>query len=89
MAKLDEARVDLFYEKLTGKKPDRRGGRDVAKRDLAQKIVYVEEACRSVLSIIGEIERAAPEERELVAKLLSQLRSEFKFLDTLRDSRGL
>jgi hypothetical protein len=54
MAKLDEKRVDLFYEKLTGKKPDRRGGWDVGRRDLAQKIVYIEEACRPVLSIIGE-----------------------------------
>ena len=81
--------MDLFYEKLTGKKPDRHGGWDVARRDLAQKIVYIEEACRSVLSIINEIERVKPDEPETVAKLVSQLRSEFRFLDTLQDTRGL
>jgi hypothetical protein len=73
----------------TGKKPDRDGGCDVARRDLAQKIAYIEEACRSVLSIINEIERVKPDEPETVPKLVSQLRSEFRFLDTLQDARGL
>ena len=88
MAKLDEQRVALFYEKLTGKKPDR-GHWDVARRDLAQKIVYIEEACRSVLAIMSEIERAAPDEPEAMAQLLANLRTEFRFLDTLQDNRGL
>ena len=37
MAKLDHKRVDLFYEKLTGEKPDRRGSWKIEQRNIAQK----------------------------------------------------
>ena len=37
MAKLDHKRVDLFYEKLTGEKPGRRGGWKIEQRNIAQK----------------------------------------------------
>lgn len=88
MAKLDEKRVDLFYERLTGQKSDHRGGWNIEKRNVAQKIVYIEEACRSVLSIIDNIERTSSDDPETVHKLVTELRAEFKFLDTLRDTRG-
>jgi hypothetical protein len=88
MATLDEKRVELFYEKLTGEKPDRRGGWKIEQHNIAQKIVYIEEACRSVLLIINSIEHASPDDRETVHKLVKELRAEFRFLDTLRDTRG-
>jgi len=89
MAKLDDKRVDFFYEKLTGEKPAR-GGWDIRQRDLAQKIVYIEEACKSVLSVIHEIEKASPDAEPLVIiEMVGRLRTEFRFLDTLRDTRGL
>ena len=60
MAKLDEQRVDLFYEKLTGEKSER-GRWNVERRNLAQKIVYIEQAGASVLSAIRDLEQAAPD----------------------------
>ncbi len=82
MAKLDDARVDAIYEKLTGSKPVR-GAWDVRKRNLAQKIVYIDEACKSVLAAIHDIEHAPPGAD--MEALEAALRTEFKFLDTLQD----
>lgn len=82
MAKLDEQRVELFYEKLTGSKPER-GRWNVERRNFAQKIVYIEEACRSVLAAISALEGAAPEAD--IGELERALRTEFKFLDTLQE----
>jgi hypothetical protein len=81
MAKIDEKRVELFYEKLTGKKPER-GNWNVERRNFAQKIVYIEQACNSVLAAIRDLEQASPDAdvRELERTLLT----EFKFLDTLQ-----
>ena len=54
MAKLDSQRVDPIYEKLTGHRSIHRSW-NVERRNLAQKIVYIEEACRAVLSAIADI----------------------------------
>jgi hypothetical protein len=47
-----EIRVALFYEKLANEKMARGRG-DTGNRDFAQKIVYVEDACKSVLEAIA------------------------------------
>jgi hypothetical protein len=82
MAKLDDKRVDVFYEKLTGEKPDR-GRWNVERRNFAQKIVYIEQACQSVLSAIRDLEQAGPDAD--INALERALRTEFKFLDTLQE----
>jgi hypothetical protein len=82
MAKLDEKRVERIYEKLTGRHMER-GAWNVEKRNLAQKIVYVDEACRAVIAAIAAIENASPEAD--VRELEQKLRTEFRFLDTLRE----
>ena len=82
MAKLDEKRVEAFYEKLTGKKPAF-GQWNVERRNFAQKIVYIEDACKSVLSAIRDLEQATIDDD--LAALEHALRTEFKFLDTLHE----
>jgi hypothetical protein len=82
MAKLDEQRVDFFYEKLTGEKPER-GRWSVERRNFAQKVVYIEQACASVLAAIRDLEHARPNAD--IRELERALRTEFKFLDTLRE----
>jgi hypothetical protein len=81
MPKLDEERVDFFYEKLTGKKPA--SGLNLERRNFAQKIVFIEDACRSVLSAIYGLEHAPPNAD--IAKLEQALRTELKLLDTLHE----
>jgi hypothetical protein len=82
MATIDQKRVDVFYEKLTGHKPTR-GQWNVERRNFAQKIVYIEQACNSVLTAIRDIENAAPDADQ--RELERALRTEFKFLDTLQE----
>ncbi|QOZ15934.1 hypothetical protein XI02_13810 [Bradyrhizobium sp. CCBAU 21365] len=60
-----------------------RGSWNVRKRDLAQNIVYIDEACRSVLDAIAAIEHAAPGAD--MPALEQALRTEFRFLNTLQD----
>jgi hypothetical protein len=77
----DEARVAVLYEKLTGQQMSR-GQWRIEQRDFAQKIVYVEDACKAVLEAIAELERCTdPEE---VANAVRELRTEFDFLNTLQ-----
>lgn len=78
--KLDNERVKRIYEKLTGHKMEQ-GSWNVERRNLAQKIVYVDEACRSALSAISDIENAEPGTD--MRALERALRTEFKFLETL------
>jgi hypothetical protein len=82
MAKLDSQRVDQIYEKLTGKQPTR-GSWNVERRNFAQKIVYIDEACRAVLSAIADIENAKPDAN--ISQLEKALRTEFGFLNTLQE----
>lgn len=82
MAKLDEKRVDFFYEKLTGKMPVF-GQWNVERRNFAQKIVHIEQACNSVLLAIRDLEHATPDAD--LSGLERALRTEFKFLDTLQE----
>jgi hypothetical protein len=59
-----------------------RGQWHIESRNLAQKIAYVETACRSVLAAIEELEKASdPTE---VKSALQALRTEFDFLNTLQ-----
>jgi hypothetical protein len=81
MAKLNSQRVDQIYEKLTGNQP--RGSWNVERRNFAQKIVYIEEACRAVLSAIADIENAKPGAD--ISQLEKALRTEFGFLNTLQE----
>ena len=76
----DEGRVAALYEKLTGE-PMTRGSWRIDQRNFAQKIVYVEEACRSVLAAIDNLEKMT--ERSAIEDAVRALKTEFKFLDTL------
>ena len=80
--KLDNERVDRIYEKLTGQRASH-GSWNVERRNFAQKIVYIDQACRSVLEAIAAIENAKPDAD--VRTLERTLRTEFKFLDTLQE----
>lgn len=82
MPKLDNDRVDAIYEKLTGR-PLVRGSWNVEKRNFAQKIVYIDEACRAVLDAIAAIESAPPGAD--MRQLEKALRTEFAFLNTLQE----
>jgi hypothetical protein len=77
----DDARVAALYEKLTGQ-PMTRGQWRIEKRDFAQKIVYVEDACKAVLEAIAELEKCT--DPEDVADAVRDLRTEFDFLNTLQ-----
>jgi aminoglycoside phosphotransferase (APT) family kinase protein len=79
----DEARVAALYEKLTGE-PMTRGRWRIEQRDFAQKIVYVEEACRSVLAAIQKLENTT--DRSAIANAVQELKTEFRFLDTLNET---
>ena len=76
----DEGRVAALYEKLTGE-PMTRGSWRIDQRNFAQKIVYVEEAFRSVLAAIDNLEKMT--ERSAIEDAVRALKTEFKFLDTL------
>ena len=80
--KLDNERVDRIYEKLTGQRPSH-GSWNVERRNLAQKIVYIDDACRAVMSTISDIENAKPDAD--IRALERALRTEFKFLNTLQE----
>ena len=82
MAKLDSQRVDQIYEKLTGHRPNK-GSWNIERRNFAQKIVYIDEACRAVLSAIADIENAKSVAD--IRKLEKALRTEFDFLNTLQE----
>jgi hypothetical protein len=82
MAKLDSQRVDQIYEKLTGRQSVR-GAWNIERRNFAQKIVYIDEACRAVLSAIADIENAKPDAD--ISQLEKALRTEFGFLNTLQE----
>jgi hypothetical protein len=82
MGQVDSKRVDQIYEKLTGKKPAR-GSWNVERRNFAQKIVYIDEACRAVLAAIADIENAKADAD--ISQLEKALRTEFKFLNTLQE----
>jgi hypothetical protein len=82
MARLDNQRVDKIYEKLTGRQSVG-GAWNIERRNLAQKIVYIDEACRAVLAAIADIESAKPDAD--IAKLEKALRTEFAFLNTLQE----
>lgn len=81
MPKPDPKRVDALYEKLTGRKPEV-GRYIVEKHSLAQKIVYIEDACKAVLECIEAIENAPPDAD--FVDLQRQLILEFRFLNTLQ-----
>lgn len=78
--KLDNERVNSIYQKLTGH-PVSRGSWNVERRNFAQKIVYIDVACRAVLEAISAIENA--QEGADISALERTVRTEFKFLDTL------
>jgi hypothetical protein len=82
MAKLDSQRVAQIYEKLTGRRPVH-GSWNIERRNFAQKIVYIDEACRAVLSAIADIENAKPDAD--ISQLEKALRTEFGFLNTLQE----
>jgi hypothetical protein len=81
MAALDNERVDRIYEKITERKASR-GEWNIERRNFAQKIVYVDDACRVVLSAIANIENATPGSD--MKELERVLRTEFKFFDTVQ-----
>lgn len=80
----DEARVALFYEKLTGR-PMKRGDWNIQQRDFAEKVVHVEEACRSTLAAIAKLESRT--ETQDVNAIVRELKTEFRFLEALKDER--
>ncbi len=59
---------------------------NVERRNFTQKIIHIEQACKSVLSATRDLEEAAPDAD--ISVLERALRTEFKFLDTLHRSVG-
>jgi hypothetical protein len=80
MAGQDSKRVDEIYKKLTGRN-SRPGEWKIERHAFAQKVVHVEEACKSVLEAIRKLDEA-PFDADL-GQIERDLRREFKFLGTL------
>ena len=78
---IDKAKLAALYEILTGK-PMARGAWDIGQRDFAQKILHIEEACRSTLEAIEDVRKCRPGG---AADAVKVLRTEFRFLGTLHD----
>ena len=77
-------RVDALYEKLHG--PIVRGSFNGTKRHQVQQIVYVEEACRSVIETIDRL--AASESPAEAEAAVEEFKSEFHFLRTLTNDKA-
>jgi len=77
---LDNARVERIYEKLTGKKMER-GAWNAERKNFAERMVHVDEACLSVIAAIAAIENAKPGDD--IHSLERALRTEFRFLQTI------
>ncbi|SEC70773.1 hypothetical protein [Bradyrhizobium erythrophlei] len=80
MAKQDSGRVDEIYKKLAGRNA-RPGEWKPERHAFAQKIVHIEDACKSVLEAIRKLDEA-PIDADL-GQIERDLRREFKFLETL------
>src|SRR6476619_5319796 len=81
--KPNDKRVDALYEKLHGTIV--RGSFNETKRHQVQQIVYVEEACRSVIEAIDQLAASeSPEEAETAAQ---EFKCEFDFLRTLTNDQ--
>jgi len=80
MAKQDNKRVEEIYKKLTGRNA-RPGEWSIERHAFAQKIVHVEDACKSVVEAIRKLDEA-PFDADL-GQIERDLRREFKFLGTL------
>jgi hypothetical protein len=78
--KLDEERVNLLYKRMAGEAPVR-GRWDPDIRRFAERVVYVEDACRSVIRAIGKLQTCSNEE---IAQAKRELELEFSFLNTLQ-----
>ena len=81
--KPDDKRVDVLYEKLHG--PIVRGSFNGTKRHQVQQIVYVEEACRSVIEAIDRL--AASESPKEADAAVQEFKYEFDFLRTLTNDK--
>jgi hypothetical protein len=78
---MDNARVELFYERLTGEKM-KHGSWKIDRKRLAERIVHIEEACRSTLDSIDAL-AAAPFGSD-TSELERVVKMEFRFLETLK-----
>ncbi|WLA68543.1 hypothetical protein [Bradyrhizobium diazoefficiens] len=82
MPKQDSKRVDEIYKKLTKQNRGTRPGEwSIERHAFAQKIVHVEDACKSVLEAIRKLDEA-PFDAD-IGQIERDLRREFKFLGTL------
>jgi hypothetical protein len=80
MAAQDKKRVDEIYKKLTGRN-SRPGEWSIERHAFAQKIVHVEDACKSVLEAIRKLDEADFDAD--LRQIERDLRREFQFLGTL------
>ena len=83
--KPNDKRVDALYEKLHG--PIVRGSFNGTKRHQVQQIVYVEEACRSVIETIDRL--AASESPAEAEAAVEEFKSEFHFLRIFKHVAGV
>jgi hypothetical protein len=85
--KPDDVRVNALYDNIN----DQVGEwlyTDGQVRHAVQQIIYVAEACESLVETIRQLEATDEyEDRERVQQLLFEMKSEMKFLQTLLDDR--
>ena len=82
--KPDEDRVERVYAALYGDRG--RYAWDPQKRNTAQQIIYIEDACKSILEGIKEVEGI--KDINKVGPSLDALRADFHFLKTLINEKS-
>ena len=81
MAGQDSKRVDEIYKKLTTGRSSRPGEWSIERHAFAQKIVHVEEACKSVLEAIRKLDQVQYDDD--LGQIERDLQRKIKFLGTL------
>lgn len=87
----DEKRMAVLYQKLCGR-AYRKGDWDAKLRDEVQQILYVEDACQSILEVIDQMRSLDHKDDDgpSASDLIDEMKGEVHFLKTLiNDKRFL
>jgi hypothetical protein len=72
-----EDRIAALYAKISDRGFEHRQS-SIETRNFAQKVAYFEEACKSILTAIKDIDSST--DHETIKDAVSRLKSEFRFL---------